>query len=194
TDDGYLGALTFTSDARLIDRHTGDFVSEDIGEKPDDSPPSEMLVESSSSSADSEPVVFEGEQPTTERPFAETLAGVGDDDGSVSEMEGVEEAAVAATGTATLPPAPKPEATTLAVRKVNVAEEKVWFLKRIKADPARYDEEAVLQRLAELQNRCSSAELSKPQLKIIVGAAIAAAKAMRRKQLVVRLESAGAHI
>ncbi|KAJ2627783.1 hypothetical protein GGF44_004642, partial [Coemansia sp. RSA 1694] len=195
TDDGYLGALTFTSDARLIDRHTGDFVSEDIGEKLDDSPPSEMLVESSPSSADSEPAIFEGEQPTAERPFAETLAGVGNDDDSVSDMEGMEEAAAAETGAATLlPPPPKPEATTLAVRKVNVAEEKVWFLKRIKADPARYDEEAVLQRLAELQSRCSSAELSKPQLKVIVGAAIAAAKAMRRKQLVVRLESAGAHI
>ncbi|KAJ2818791.1 hypothetical protein IWW50_005688 [Coemansia erecta] len=77
-------------------------------------------------------------------------------------------------------PAPVP-----AGRKVNVSEERAWFLRRIKADPAHYDEEGVVQRLAELQ---SNPLLGKPQLKVIVMAAIAAAKAMRRKQLVARLE------
>ncbi|KAJ1816122.1 hypothetical protein LPJ56_002451, partial [Coemansia sp. RSA 2599] len=56
---------------------------------------------------------------------------------------------------------------------------------RIKADPAHYDEDAILERLVELQ---SNPTVGKPQLKIIVTAATAAAKAMRRKQLVARLE------
>ncbi|KAJ2123847.1 hypothetical protein IW147_002277 [Coemansia sp. RSA 720] len=77
-------------------------------------------------------------------------------------------------------PVPKPTG-----RKVNVAEERAWFLRRIKADPVHYDEDAVVQRLAELQ---SNPVLGKPQLKVIVMAAMAAAKAMRRKQLIPQLE------
>ncbi|KAJ1746960.1 Arf GTPase arl1 [Coemansia sp. RSA 1821] len=65
-------------------------------------------------------------------------------------------------------------------RKVNVAEERVWFLKHIKADPAHYDEDSIVQRLLELQE---NPMLSRPQLKVILTAATAAAKAMRRKQL-----------
>ncbi|KAJ2706570.1 hypothetical protein FB645_001445 [Coemansia sp. IMI 203386] len=76
-----------------------------------------------------------------------------------------------------------------AARRVNVAEEKAWFMKRIKADPAHYDEDVVLQRLVELQ---SNPALGKSQLKIIVTTAIMAAKAMRRKQLVARLEEKAA--
>ncbi|KAJ2079013.1 hypothetical protein H4R24_004077 [Coemansia sp. RSA 988] len=70
-------------------------------------------------------------------------------------------------------------------RKVNVAEERAWLLKHIKADPARYNENAIVERLAELE---SSPAVGRPQLKVIVTAAVAAAKAMRRKQLVTRLE------
>ncbi|KAJ1645260.1 hypothetical protein LPJ64_003130 [Coemansia asiatica] len=84
------------------------------------------------------------------------------------------------------PSSPSPASPSLpAARRVNVAEEKAWFLKRIKADPAHYDEDAILKRLVELQ---SNQTLGNPQLKIIVAAATAAAKAMRRKQLVARLE------
>ncbi|KAJ2002387.1 hypothetical protein H4R26_003636 [Coemansia thaxteri] len=81
---------------------------------------------------------------------------------------------------------PAPAPASAVARKVNVAEEKAWFLKRIKADPARYDEEAILQRMTELQT--GALPLGKPQLKLVVAAAVAAAKAMRRKQLVARLE------
>ncbi|KAJ2502054.1 hypothetical protein GGH96_001455 [Coemansia sp. RSA 1972] len=77
-------------------------------------------------------------------------------------------------------PAPKPTGY-----KVNVAEERAWFLRRIKADPAHYDEESVVRRLNELQNNTM---LGKPQLKVIVMAAMTAAKAMRRKQLIPQLE------
>ncbi|KAJ2763343.1 hypothetical protein IWQ57_005582 [Coemansia nantahalensis] len=78
-------------------------------------------------------------------------------------------------------PAPRP--------RVSVAEERAWFLKRIKADPARYDEDAILQRMEELR---ANPALGRPQLKLIVAAAAAAAKAMRRKQLVARLEQSAA--
>ncbi|KAI8321823.1 hypothetical protein GQ54DRAFT_261106 [Martensiomyces pterosporus] len=76
---------------------------------------------------------------------------------------------------------------TAEMRKVNVAEEKAWFLKRIKADPAHYDEDAILQHLTELRGNQG---LGKAQLKIIITAAASAAKAMRRKHLVDRLGEA----
>ncbi|KAJ2515893.1 hypothetical protein H4217_004914 [Coemansia sp. RSA 1939] len=79
---------------------------------------------------------------------------------------------------------PAAKATTSG-NKVNVASEKAWFMKRIKADPAHYDEEAIVQHLADLQKNPT---LGKPHLKIIVTAAIVAAKSMRRKQLISRLE------
>ncbi|KAJ2031199.1 hypothetical protein IWW57_000814 [Coemansia sp. S610] len=211
-----LDALTYTSDARLINRHTGKVMSAaneaSAGDSSsdratlvqvDDSPPPSSLAEAQPESevafmdvvgepVDSQLAPLMAEQqgsivPATDMALVETFPSVGG--GGDSGMEGVEAttmAADAANVEATLPA--KAEAAEPA-RKVNVAEEKVWFLKRIKADPARYDEEAVLQRLVELQG---SASLSKPQLKVIVVAAIAAAKAMRRKQLVARLESSGA--
>ncbi|KAJ2058531.1 hypothetical protein GGI17_004979 [Coemansia sp. S146] len=208
-----LGALTYTSDALLVDRHTGKVVSAADETKAGDSSADQItLVQTDESLAepkpDSEAVSMEEEGPVdsqlappmaeqqgsivsaTDPVLVETFSGVGGD----SEMEGVEATTMAAdmaNAEATLPVKPEAGLAAVAARKVNVAEEKVWFLKRIKADPARYDEEAVLQRLAELQ---SSASLTKPQLKVIVVAAIAAAKAMRRKQLVARLESSGAHI
>ncbi|KAJ1893941.1 hypothetical protein LPJ66_005473 [Kickxella alabastrina] len=82
-------------------------------------------------------------------------------------------------------PVSVPASVSAPVRKINVPEEKAWFLKHIKADPAHYDEDAILERFTELQANMS---LGKPQLKIIVTAAINTAKAMRRKQLVLRLE------
>ncbi|KAJ1772495.1 hypothetical protein LPJ74_001395 [Coemansia sp. RSA 1843] len=85
------------------------------------------------------------------------------------------------TRPATLPTA-KPAAPGA---KVNVANEKAWFMKRIKADPAHYDEETIVQHLADLQKNPT---LGKPHLKIIVTAAIVAAKSMRKKQLISRLE------
>ncbi|KAJ2745711.1 hypothetical protein GGI20_001934 [Coemansia sp. BCRC 34301] len=179
-----LSALTYTSDARLIDRNTGKILStaSEAGDQAalpplDDSPPP-MLDEPA---ADSQAIATDKAE--HHEPI-ETLSAVGDDD---SGMEGVEEATIPAADIPSAEAAPPQKAEA----KVNVAEEKVWFLKRIKADPARYDEEAVLQRLAELQG---NALLSKAQLKTIVVAAIAAAKAMRRKQLVGRLEGLGAHI
>ncbi|KAJ2889304.1 hypothetical protein GGI21_006624, partial [Coemansia aciculifera] len=163
-----LSALTYTSDGPLIDRHTGKLMSgeEDIYSPPPTPtpptppPPSVPVTEPPVDMEVASSVADEAE------PNIEAVA-VGGEDEPVEEPSGV---------------------PAVVARKVNVAEEKVWFLKRIKADPARYDEEAVLQRLAELQSSASS--LSKPQLKVIVVAAIAAAKAMRRKQLVARLESA----
>ncbi|KAJ2384852.1 hypothetical protein GGI05_004875 [Coemansia sp. RSA 2603] len=77
------------------------------------------------------------------------------------------------------------DGTTEVPRRINVAEERAWFLKAIKADPAHYDEAAILRRLADLQ---ATATPKSPQLKVIVAAATTAAKAMRRKQLVARLE------
>ncbi|KAJ2493307.1 hypothetical protein IWW37_000771 [Coemansia sp. RSA 2050] len=209
-----LDALTYTSDARLINRHTGKVVSAaneaSAGDSSsdgaalvqmDDLPSPSSLAEAHPDSevapmevgepVDSQLAPLMAEQqgsivPTTDVALVETFPSVGGDSG----MEGVEATIVAAdvasSVEATLPI--KAEAAE-PTRKVNVAEEKAWFLKRIKADPARYDEEAVLQRLAELQG---SASLSKPQLRVIVVAAIATAKAMRRKQLVARLENSGA--
>ncbi|KAI9505547.1 hypothetical protein GGI25_000950 [Coemansia spiralis] len=75
--------------------------------------------------------------------------------------------------------------------KVSVSGEKAWFMKRIKADPAHYDEEAILLHLAELQENPA---LGHAHFKIIVAAAITAAKAMRKKQLVSRLEESAATI
>ncbi|KAJ2724176.1 hypothetical protein GGI07_002130 [Coemansia sp. Benny D115] len=87
-----------------------------------------------------------------------------------------------------VPAVPKPVPATVH-RRVNVAEEKAWFLKRVKAEPAHYDEDAILEHLAELKGNPT---LGKPQLKIIVNTAVTAAKAMRRKQLVLRLEESAA--
>ncbi|KAJ2558413.1 hypothetical protein EV175_000797 [Coemansia sp. RSA 1933] len=90
---------------------------------------------------------------------------------------------------ADLPPAIAKAATSGggggAGARVNVASEKAWFMKRIKADPAHYDEEEIVQHLADLQKNPT---LGKPHLKLIVTAAIVAAKSMRKKQLISRLE------
>ncbi|KAJ1905863.1 hypothetical protein LPJ81_001688 [Coemansia sp. IMI 209127] len=75
--------------------------------------------------------------------------------------------------------------TTASGAKVNVASEKAWFMKRIKADLAHYDEEEIVQHLADLQQNPT---LGKPHLKIIVTAAMVAAKSLRKKQLISRLE------
>ncbi|KAJ1725006.1 hypothetical protein LPJ53_000795 [Coemansia erecta] len=85
----------------------------------------------------------------------------------------------------TLSPPAAAAPASAAPRRINVAEERAWFLKAIKADPAHYDEAAILRRLADLQ---ATAAPGSPQLNVIVAAATTAAKAMRRKQLVARLE------
>ncbi|KAJ2840523.1 hypothetical protein FBU31_000346 [Coemansia sp. 'formosensis'] len=188
-----LDALTYTSDARLVNRHTGEPITANgTGDsstdrtplvQEDDSPPSSLTEPKPDPEDEVDPqmapvAVEQGS--IASAAIVETFSGVGGDSGM---EEATTMAADVANAEATLP-------VEAPARKINVAEEKIWFLKRIKADPARYDEEGVLQRLAELQ----SSSLGKPQLKVIVVAAIAAAKAMRRKQLVARLESSGAHI
>ncbi|KAJ2867835.1 hypothetical protein GGI22_000964 [Coemansia erecta] len=85
----------------------------------------------------------------------------------------------------TRPPNLPASSTTASGAKVNVASEKAWFMKHIKADPAHYDEEEIVQHLADLQQNPT---LGKPHLKIIVTAAIVAAKSLRKKQLISRLE------
>ncbi|KAJ1941573.1 hypothetical protein FBU59_003462, partial [Linderina macrospora] len=82
---------------------------------------------------------------------------------------------------------PGPPKPLTVAKKVSVADEKTWFQKRIKADPAHYDEAAILKHLADLRE---SNSLSPAHLKIIVNHAVIAAKAMRRKQLVEQLTKA----
>ncbi|KAJ2308795.1 hypothetical protein IWW54_003979 [Coemansia sp. RSA 2705] len=211
------GALTYTADAVIVNKNTTQIIRPANGTTPVASAPSPQTDTTSDSqgpeppAVGSRPVALPGLgiapaktdsqappppamtpapvllPPSVKKsgePVCEATPDVGDS--SPMEMDLPRPAEESKPADASKPEAPKPvETPKPAGRKVNVAEERAWFLKRIKADPAHYDEEAVVQRFCELQ---SNPILGKPQLKIIFTAATTAAKAMRRKQLVARLE------
>ncbi|PIA14958.1 hypothetical protein COEREDRAFT_93595 [Coemansia reversa NRRL 1564] len=198
-----LGALAYTSDAVVLNTETAQVITTSSGPctptssqrtaSPSTSSQLPLSVGDVSSAANNPQARLPGLGiAVTEAPDEATPELMHDD----VSMDVDEAAAVLSPVNPPPPPSiaddvvetPAPSAVETATpprRKVNVAEERAWFLKHIKADPARYNELAILERLDELQ---SNSAVGRPQLKVIVTAAIAAAKAMRRKQLVTRLE------
>ncbi|KAJ2160047.1 hypothetical protein GGF46_002558 [Coemansia sp. RSA 552] len=209
-DSPDLGALTFTSDAVLLNRSTSQIIRTPTGAIPK-TPPAEGapqcpqppttsnskpaglgIVEGGAefpAAAQEDPARDNKEGPVRndrEAPAAQP-ASVGEDSSMVMDVDS--NAKPPGIASPTLAPAPTAKIKSPPQAKVNIAQERAWFLKHIKADPAHYDEQAVLQHLGKLQ---SNPSVTRPQLKVIVTAAIGAAKAMRRKQLVARLEQSGA--
>lgn len=166
-----LGSIMYTADAVVIDRRTSAILSSEEDEVV-------SKLSDVATAADSRDLEME-----------ENCSQQLEDKGRVDEQAAAAAAPLLPDPHKTVEVEPQEvetaiETTTMA-SKVNVSEEKAWFLKRIKAAPAQYDEDAIVKRMDELQNNSS---LSKAHLKLIVAAATSAARSMRRKQLVERLQ------
>ncbi|KAJ1733466.1 hypothetical protein LPJ61_001546 [Coemansia biformis] len=205
-------ALTFTADSAIVNTRTaqvitpaGTAVSATPSQAPTP-PPASTPPQTFTPPVSTPPQTFAPPAPREASPAVAEVSGLGicteapagpvlqeAGDGAPMDVDpATSDVRAAPPVAAAEPPAPATEGAAAASSpaqsprpRVSVAEERAWFLKRIKADPAHYDEDAILRRVAELQGNPA---VGAPQLKIIVGAAAAAARAMRRKQLVARLE------